>query len=81
MPTQEIQKELQKERARVALELGRLDAAIAALSGSRQPRKPGKAPKKTVKKRKPMSAANKRAIAARMKKYWKERKKKKKANK
>ena len=81
MAIQAIQNELRKERARVALELKQLDAALVALGTVPQARKPRKAQKKTIKKGKPMSAANRKATAVRMKKYWKERKKKGKARK
>ena len=54
-------------------ELGRIDAAIAALTGGKtQP----KTPKAKGGKRRKMTRAQRRAVSERMKKSWAERKKK-----
>ena len=83
MATSQILKTIQKERATVASQLERLDAAIAALGGRAGPVETGrkKAKRKTAPKRRKMSAARKKAISGRMTKYWKERKKKERAKK
>ena len=67
----------------MASQLERLDVAIAALGGEARPAKTAgkKAKGKTARKRRKMSAARKKAVSARMKKYWKERKRKERAKK
>ncbi len=83
MATSQILKDLQKERATLASQLGRLNVAIAALGGKAGPAKTAgkKAKGKTAPKRRKMSAARKKAVSERMKRYWKERKTKERAKK
>ena len=72
---------LKQEKANLEGQLSRISAAINALAGvSRAPKK--KATKKKAKKtvaaqsgRKPMTAAQKKLVSARMKAYWAKRKK------
>ena len=58
---------LRKEQAQLERLLARVNTAIDALTDA-----PAKKTKKTVatKKRKPMSAAAKKAVSVRMKRYW-----------
>ena len=83
MATSQILKDLQKERATLASQLERLDVAIAALGGKAGRAKTAgrKARGKTGPKRRKMSAARKKAVSKRMKKYWKERTKKERGKK
>ena len=67
---------LKSERAALLAGLGRIDAAIAALTGGKTQPKAAKAPKAKSGKRRKLTAAQKRAISERMKKSWAERKKK-----
>ena len=72
---------LKQEKANLEGQLSRISAAINALAGvSRAPKK--KATKKKATKivaaqsvRKPMTAAQKKLVSARMKAYWAKRKK------
>ena len=63
---------LRTQKAELLAQTGRIDAAIAALTGAR----PAKAAKATGRKRRKMTAAERRAVSERMKKSWAERKKK-----
>ena len=68
---------LKSQKAALVAEVGRIDAAIAALSWGTRPAKVAKSRKKaTGRKRRKMTAAEKRAVSERMKKSWAERKKK-----
>ena len=74
---------LKQEKANLDGQVSRLSAAIDALAGvSRAPKKKGrkkavrKAAKTAPKKRKPMTAAHKKLVSARMKEYWAARRKK-----
>ena len=64
---------LRSQKAELLAETGRIDAAIAALTGVKTPAKAAQAKKR---KRRKMTAAEKRAVSERMKKSWAERKKK-----
>jgi len=71
---------LRQEQANLEAQISRLDAAISALTGVSADLKP--AAKKAVTKsvatkqtRKPMTAAQKKLVSARMKKYWAARRK------
>lgn len=64
---------LRSQKAKLVAETGRIDAAIAALT---RVRTPAKAAKAQGRKRRKMTAAEKRAVSERMKKSWAERKKK-----
>ena len=66
--------ELQRQKAALAAELGRIDAAIAVLSGGKAPAKTGTAKKAPGRKRRKMTAAQRRAVSVRMKKSWAKRK-------
>ena len=83
MATSQILKDLQKERAKLASQLGPLDVAIAALGGKAGPAKTAgkKAKGKAAPKRRKMSAARKQAVSERMKRYWKERKRQERGKK
>ncbi len=83
MTISQILKDLRNERATLASQLGRLDVAIAALGGEAGPAKTAgkKAKGKTAPKRRKMSAARKKAVSERMKRYWKERKRKERVKK
>ena len=67
---------LRQQKAALEAQVGRLDAAIAALAGGaaarkqagRQAARSRAAPKERA--RPPMTAAQKKAVSARMKKYW-----------
>jgi hypothetical protein len=68
---------LKIQKAALVAEVGRIDAAIAALSGATTPVTVAKRLKKGAgRKRRKMTAAEKRAVSERMKKSWAERKKK-----
>ena len=75
---------LRQEKANLAGQVSRISAAIDALGGvSRAPKKKArkrigkeKTTKKAARKRKPMTAAQKKLVSARMKKYWAARRKK-----
>ena len=67
---------LKSQKAALAAELGRIDAAIAVLSGGTTSAKAAKPRKATGRKRRKMTAAEKRAVSQRMKKSWAERKRK-----
>lgn len=67
---------LKSQRATLLSTLGRIDGALAALTGAKTPARAGKAKKTRGRKRRKMTAAQKRAISERMKKSWAERKKK-----
>ncbi len=81
-----ILSDLKKQRAAVQLDIGRIDQALAALTGTGQ--SPGVRGKKRGRKRAPavgkkstrkgMSKAARLAVSRRMKKYWAKRKKKEK---
>ncbi len=64
---------LKSQRATLLAEVRRIDAAIAALTRGKTATK---APKAKSRKRRKMSAAQKRAVSERMKKSWAERKRK-----
>ena len=67
---------LEAERQKLETERQKLDVAIAALRAVvRRPGPSKAAPVKTRKKRKPMSAAQKKAQSEAMKKSWAKRKK------
>lgn len=67
---------LKSKRATLLEELGRIDAAIAALTGGKASGKVGQATKVQRRKRRKMTAAQRRAVSERMKKSWAARKKK-----
>ena len=68
---------LKNQKAALVAEVGRIDAAMAALSGGTTPAKVAKRRKKaTGRKRRKMTAAERRAVSERMKKSWAERKRK-----
>ena len=67
---------LKSQKAALAAELGRIDAAIAVLSGGTTSATAAKPRKATGRKRRKMIAAEKRAGSQRMKKSWAERKRK-----
>lgn len=67
---------LKSERATLLARLGRVEAAIAALTGSKTPIKASKATKIKKRKRRKMTGAQRRAVSERMKKSWADRKKK-----
>ena len=68
---------LKIQKAALTAEAGRIDAAIAALSGGATPAKAAtKRKKATGRKRRKMTAAERRAVSERMKKSWAERKRK-----
>ncbi len=68
----------ESQKAALAAELGRIEAAIAALSGAtaaaktadKPPAKPGTAKKTLGRKRREMTLAERRAASVRMKKSW-----------
>lgn len=64
---------LRNQRAKLLAELGRIEAAITALTGGKT--KPT-APKAKDRKRRKMTPAQRRAVSERMKKSWAERKNK-----
>ena len=68
---------LKSQKAKLLAETGRIDAAIAALTGVLPGVKtPAKRAKGPGRKRRKMTAAEKRAVSERMKKSWADRKKK-----
>ena len=68
---------LKIQKAALVAEVGRIDAAIAALSGGTTPTKVSKRRKKaTGRKRRKMTDAERRAVSMRMKESWAKRKKK-----
>ena len=74
-----IVEKLKSQKDALLAEVGRIDAAIAALTGGMTPSKPAKtvkAAKATGRKRRKMTPAEKRAVSERMKQSWAERKKK-----
>lgn len=74
-------KRLQKQRSQIDRQIAGLEDAIAAVGGrvGRRVKPARKAAKKAGRKRKQMSAAAKKAVSRRMKKYWAQRRKAKKA--
>lgn len=67
---------LKSQKAALVAEVGRIDAAVAALSGGTTPVKVAKRREKAAgRKRRKMTAAEKRAVSERMKKSWADRKK------
>lgn len=65
------------QKAGLVAEVGRIEAAIAALTGGAAPAKGAKKRKNAKgRKRRKMTAAEKRAVSVRMKKSWAERKRK-----
>ncbi|HJN45391.1 MAG: hypothetical protein CL477_10705 [Acidobacteria bacterium] len=67
---------LKSQRATLLEELGRIDAAIAALTGGKATGKVGQVTKAKRRKRRKMTPAQRRAVSERMKKSWAARKKK-----
>jgi conjugal transfer/entry exclusion protein len=67
---------LKSQRAALVTDLGRIDAALAALTGVKAPAKTAAVKKTKRRKRRKMTAAEKRAVSERMKKSWADRKKK-----
>ena len=68
---------LRSQKATLLAEVGRIDAAITALTGrGKTPAKAASAAKAKGRKRRKMTAAQRRAVSERMKKSWADRKKK-----
>ena len=68
---------LRSQKATLLAEVGRIDAAITALTGrGKTPAKVASAAKAKGRKRRKMTAAQRRAVSERMKKSWADRKKK-----